>query len=61
MRTAEELEKENTRLRFLLSDGNDPCIYCGLSKADYSKCAYGFPGCARADDWICGVEQDVGR
>ena len=41
---------ENDKMRALLAYGSDPCIYCGLTKADMAKCKSGFPGCGRADD-----------
>lgn len=49
-----ELREENDKLRYLLASGSDPCVYCGLAKADMSKCASGFPGCGRADDLMSG-------
>jgi hypothetical protein len=42
--------RENNELRACLAHGSDPCIYCGLPKAELASCRYGFPGCARADD-----------
>lgn len=47
-----ELEADNDRLRVMLSNSNQPCFYCGLSKRWMSKCKHGFPGCARADDMV---------
>ena len=47
-----ELEAENTRLRAMLARSDADCAYCGLSKADMSKCSKGFPGCGRADDIV---------
>lgn len=45
-----KLREENDKMRALLAYGSDPCVYCGLTKADMAKCAHGFPGCGRADD-----------
>lgn len=45
-----ELETENTKLRAALANSELPCVYCTLSKEDWSKCKSGFPGCGRADD-----------
>lgn len=42
--------QEGVVLRAYLAYGSDPCIYCGLDKADMAKCRCGFPGCERADD-----------
>lgn len=50
VRNIEKLRAENDKMRALLAYGSDPCVYCGLSKADMAKCALGFPGCGRADD-----------
>jgi hypothetical protein len=55
----EELIAENDKLRYLLAKGNDPCIYCGLPKADVLKCQSGFPGCGRADDLMAGETMKV--
>lgn len=46
----EELEAENTRLRAALAMSDRPCAYCSLPADEWSKCAHGFPGCARGDD-----------
>lgn len=46
----DRLQKENNTVRDLLARSDIPCVYCGLSKADMSKCVHGFPGCSRADD-----------
>ena len=46
----ERIVKENDTLRGLLGNSAKPCPYCGLAAEDQSKCASGFPGCARADD-----------
>lgn len=45
-----ELEQENTTLRASTANSGGPCLYCKLPKEDWSKCAQGFPGCARGDD-----------
>lgn len=50
-----KLRSENTTLRALVAAQPTPCVYCGLT--EMSKCASGFPGCARADDLICGEEE----
>lgn len=50
----ERLRAENNKLRYLLAKGSDPCVYCALPAADTGKCRAGFPGCARADDLLCG-------
>lgn len=52
VRNIEKLRAENDKLRALLANGSDPCIYCGLPKADMAKCEHGFPGCGRADDML---------
>ncbi len=60
----EEIEKlrvENTALRSILAFSNVPCIYCGLSLSDQGKCAFGFPGCARADDQLLGLSREVNQ
>jgi len=49
-----KLRKENDTLRMLLANDSGDCIYCGLPKADMTKCASGFPGCGRADDMMLG-------
>ena len=46
----EKLRAENDAMRALLAYGSDPCVYCGLPKADMARCVHGFPGCGRADD-----------
>lgn len=46
--------KENDKLRFLLAKSKADCVYCGKPAEDFSKCTYGFPGCPRADDLMCG-------
>lgn len=51
----QQLEKENTFMRGLVSKLGIPCVYCGL--ADISKCARGFPGCAQGDDLMCADEE----
>ncbi len=47
-----ETRKENDILRALLPKLKAPCAHCGLE--DISKCTRGFPGCAQADDLMCG-------
>lgn len=52
----EQLRRENSQLRILVASAhNTPCIHCGLE--DMSKCKNGFPGCAMADDIICGQDE----
>ncbi len=51
----ERLRAENTHLRTLVAVQATPCVYCGLT--EMAKCTRGFPGCARADDLICGEEE----
>lgn len=46
------LQDENFKLRSYLAHGSDPCVYCGLPKADIAMCELGFPGCGRADDML---------
>jgi hypothetical protein len=41
---------ENAAMRGLLATAEIPCVYCGLPKDDWAKCASGFPGCARMGD-----------
>ena len=50
MSEVDELRKENDRLRAALAVSKDPCLYCNLPASEWSKCASGFPGCARGDD-----------
>lgn len=52
VRNIEKLRAENDKLRALLANGSDPCIYCGLPKPDMARCEHGFPGCGRADDML---------
>lgn len=47
MRTAEELEAENTVLRKIAARLM-PCHYCGVEQI--AECPRGWPGCALADD-----------
>ena len=47
-----ELKRENTKLRAMIGNNREPCIYCGLSATDQSLCVSGFPGCDRADDQL---------
>jgi len=42
--------KEFESLKALVANGGGPCLYCALPKSEWSKCARGFPGCARGDD-----------
>lgn len=51
-RKIKDIIKENDILRGLVANLKKPCHYCGLE--DMSKCAYGFPGCALADDILIG-------
>lgn len=52
----EGLRAENTTLRTVVAKApGTPCVYCGLE--DMSRCAAGFPGCAKADDIICGEDE----
>lgn len=51
----EKLRAENTTLRTLVAIQPTACIYCGLT--EMAKCASGFPGCARADDLMCGEDE----
>lgn len=46
------LKQENDMLRSLLPALGAPCVYCGA--VDIAKCPSGFPGCAQADDILCG-------
>lgn len=48
--TIKKLTTENTNLRAALAFSKEPCVYCTLPAEEQSKCAHGFPGCARADD-----------
>lgn len=50
-----ELIAENNAIKNLLAKCSTTCIYCGLE--DMSKCARGFPGCAKADDIMCGEDE----
>lgn len=50
MSEVDELRDENARLRAALAVSKDPCLYCALPASEWSKCASGFPGCARGDD-----------
>lgn len=50
-----QAKRENCTLRTLVAKSDTPCPYCGL--LEMAKCVHGFPGCARADDIICGEEQ----
>lgn len=46
----QRLRAENDRLRRLLAESPADCPYCKLPADRMGECAYGFPGCARADD-----------
>lgn len=46
----QDLIEENNRLKAFIALSPLPCLYCGLTLANWSKCALGFPGCGRADD-----------
>lgn len=48
----EETRRENDVLRGKLAMSELPCAYCGLSKENWGRCHYGFPGCGRADDAV---------
>lgn len=48
-------EQENTILRGIVAKMNKPCHYCG--KENMAECPSGFPGCALADDIMCGEDQ----
>lgn len=52
----EIVERENTKLRYIIAKNDIPCVYCGLR--DMSKCKSGFPGCARMDDIMAGGENE---
>jgi hypothetical protein len=47
-----DLKRENDHMRATLANGPGPCEYCDLTRAEWSKCAMGFPGCARGDDAV---------
>lgn len=47
-----ELERENEKLKTMLANSNAACVYCELPKAEWAKCAHGFPGCPRGDDAV---------
>lgn len=49
---------ENATLRGLVAKVVMPCHYCGVD--NMAKCPSGFPGCALADDLLCG-EDDAQR
>jgi hypothetical protein len=55
-RTYEELQQENDRLRVMLAKGKGDCMFCGLPAEDISKCASGFPGCARMDEMLNSID-----
>ncbi len=56
MSELENLWDEIDKLRAVLAKGEKDCIYCGLPAKDINKCSYGFPGCSRMDDIMCGPE-----
>jgi len=41
---------ENTALRSALANSPGACVYCQLPANEMNRCAFGFPGCGRADD-----------
>lgn len=55
----EQLRAENSILRGLLPRLGAPCPYCGL--IEMAKCVRGFPGCAYADDLMCGEDEHARR
>lgn len=60
-----KIMEENVILRGLLGNSSKDCPYCGLPAKDQGRCAYGFPGCPRADDqslgeyFVAGYERDM--
>jgi len=56
--TCATLEEENNTLRKFIAESSLDCIYCGLPKADMSKCSHGFPGCGRADDLLAACAKE---
>lgn len=50
-----EAKRENTILRGLLPKMPVKCPYCGLD--NMGMCKSGFPGCAWADDLMCGEDE----
>lgn len=52
---AEKQQKENGILRGLVAKVVGKCVYCGLE--EMAKCERGFPGCAWADDLMCGEDE----
>lgn len=55
-RELEESQAENTILRGIVAKVEPKCVHCGLT--DKSQCSRGFPGCAWADDLLCGEEEE---
>lgn len=55
----ERLRQENDYLRGLIPALTSKCVHCGLE--NMAKCAYGFPGCAWADDIMCAEEEIMKR
>jgi len=51
------LTAENDTLRGIVARSPEKCVHCGLE--DMSKCASGFPGCARADDILCADDAEM--
>lgn len=49
------VKAENSTLRTIVAKAKIPCVYCGLD--NMAKCVHGFPGCARADDIMCGEDE----
>jgi len=58
-RRLSEAVRENTILRGLLPKLGAPCVYCG--EIELGKCTRGFPGCAKADDLMCGEDEAFRR
>jgi len=53
------LTAENDLLRTMLPKLGAPCAHCGIT--DIGKCVRGFPGCAQADDLMCGEDEYMRR
>jgi hypothetical protein len=53
----ERLKREGQILRSLLPKLGAPCAYCG--QTNIGECERGFPGCAQADDIMCGDDEWV--
>ncbi|MDE2106855.1 MAG: hypothetical protein KGL39_57095 [Patescibacteria group bacterium] len=54
---AQKAEAENSCLHTVVAKANIPCVYCGLD--NMALCKSGFPGCAKADDIICGEDEHM--